>query len=120
MRSFLGGFRVITCCIPNYASYLSALEASVAGKESKDKIEWSESLTPSFKSAQGALKSPKTITLCNPDDELFLVSDASNSPAAVESTLYIKRNGKFLIGGFFSERLISTSYFGFRVSLKHS
>ena len=39
MRSFLGGFRVVTCCIPNYSAYLSQLETSVAGKESKDKIE---------------------------------------------------------------------------------
>ena len=105
MRSFLGGFRVVTCCIPNYSAYLSQLENSVAGKESKDKIEWTESLTTSFKSAQAALKCPKTITLPNPNDELFLVSDASNSPAAVGSTLYIKRNGKFHIGGFFSAKV---------------
>ena len=33
------------------------------------------------------------------------MSDASNSPAAVGSTLYIKRNGKFHIGGFFSAKV---------------
>ena len=32
MRSFLGGFRVVSCCIPNYSTYLSELEACVAGK----------------------------------------------------------------------------------------
>ena len=105
MRSFLGGFRVVTCCIPNYSSYLSDLEASVAGKESKDKITWTESLTSKFKAAQTALKNPKTITLPKPDDQLYLISDASNSPAAVGSTLYIERKGRFHIGGFFSAKV---------------
>ncbi len=105
MRSFLGGFRVVTCCIPNYASYSSHLEESVAGKDSKKKIIWSDALTSSFKSAQAALKNPKTITLAKPEDELFLVSDASNSPAAVGSTLYIKRNKRFHLGGFFSSKV---------------
>ena len=105
MRSFLGGFRVVTCCIPNYSSYLSDLESAVAGKESKDKITWTESLRACFKSAQTALKSPKTITLPRPDDQLFLISDASNSPAAVGATLYVKRKEKFHIGGFFSAKV---------------
>ena len=105
MRSFLGGFRVVSCCIPNYSTYLSELEACVAGKESKDKIVWTESMIKSFKSAQTALKNPKTITLPKPDDQLILVSDASNSPAAVGSTLYIKRKDKYHIGGFFSAKV---------------
>ena len=105
MRSFLGGFRVVTCCIPNYSNYVSELEDAVAGKDSSDKVIWSDGLSKAFKSAQTALKNPKTITLPRPEDELFLVSDACNSPAAVGSTLYIKRKEIFHIGGFFSVKL---------------
>ena len=95
----------MTCCIPNYSSYLTDLESSVAGKESKDKVTWTDSMRVSFKAAQTALKNTKAITLPKPDDQLFLISDASNSPAAVGSTRYIKRNDRFHIGGFFSAKV---------------
>ena len=56
MRSFLGGFRVVTCCIPDYAKYLSTLEDTVAGKDSQEKVIWTEKLSQAFKAAQNALK----------------------------------------------------------------
>ena len=108
MRSFLGAFRVVTCCIPSYSTYLSKLEDAIAGKDSTDKVVWNDDLSMAFKSAQSVLKNTKTITLPHPDDQLLLVSDACNSPAAVGSTLYIKRDGKFHIGGFFSVKIKKT------------
>ena len=42
MRSFIGAFRIVTRCIPNYAGCLSELEDVVAGRESSEKIIWNE------------------------------------------------------------------------------
>ena len=105
MRSFIGAFRIVTRCIPNYAGCLSELEDVVAGRESSEKIIWNERLSKIFSSAQQALRNPKTIMLPHPNDQLFLVSDGCNSPAAVGGTLYIKRGDKFYIGGFFSAKV---------------
>ena len=105
MRSFIGGFRSISVCIPQYASYLSALEGAVAGKDSLQKVEWDESLNSSFVSAQKALMNPKTLTLPHPSDQLFLVSDGCNSPPSVGSTLYVKRGSNIHIAGFFSAKV---------------
>ena len=88
MRSFLGGFRVVSCCIPDYAKYLSTLEDTVAGKDSQEKVIWTEKLSQAFKAAQNALKSPKSITLPNSEDELFLVSDACNSPSSRKHVIH--------------------------------
>ena len=39
--------------------------------------------------AQKALENAEVITLSHPDDQLVLVSDGCNSPAAVDRILYI-------------------------------
>ena len=105
LRSFLGAARIVSRCIPRYAEYLSDLEELVAGKDSSDKLKWTETLQQRIKEAQKVLSSPKTITIPHPDDQLILVSDGCNSPPAVGSTLYVRRNGKNFIGGYFSAKI---------------
>ena len=83
-----------------YGRYLAPLEDNVAGRESSDKLTWNNELHKAFQNAQQALKSPKTITLPHPNDQLILVSDGCHSPPAVGSTLYINRNDKLKLGGF--------------------
>ena len=105
MRSFLGTARTVSRCIPKYAVYLSDLEDMIAGKESAEKLSWNDPLKGKFRDAQKALENPKVITIPNPNDQLMLVSDGRNSPAATGSTLYIKRGSDFYIAGFFSAKV---------------
>ena len=105
LRSFLGAFRAVSICIPNYSCYLSDLEDVIAGIESRDKIVWSETLKNQFFAAQKALCNPKVIVLPHPDDQLILISDGCNSPPGVGSTLFVKRGQKLYIGGFFSVKI---------------
>ena len=105
LRSFIGAYRALCRCIPNYGKYLCVLEDTVAGKESFDKIPWDDKLRNIFVIAQKSLMHPKTITLPHPKDQLILVSDGCNSPPAVGSTLYVKRGEKLNLGGFFSAKI---------------
>ena len=38
MRSFIGAYKAISNCIPNYSNHLGPLEDSVAGKQSEEKL----------------------------------------------------------------------------------
>ena len=47
----------------------------------------------------------KTITLPRPDDQLWVVTDASVSKRGIGATLYVSRNDNLLLAGFFSAKL---------------
>ena len=105
MRSFIGAYRAVSRCVPQYGKYLSHLEDTVAGKDSSGKIAWDTKLTETFISAKKNFQNSKIITLQHPDDQLIIVSDGCNSPPAVGSTLYIRRGPKLLIAGIFISKI---------------
>ena len=68
LRSFIGAYRSLSRCIPNYgkyicALYICALEDTVAGKELFDKIPWGDKLRNIFVTSQKSLMNPKTSPL---------------------------------------------------------
>ena len=63
MRSFIGGVKAVSWCIPKYASLLSPLENSSKGMEGNEHIVWTPELTRDFNTIQSTLRSPKTITI---------------------------------------------------------
>ena len=87
------------------ASHLAALDDIQAGKQSQDKIKWSDTLIEAFKAAQTALNSTHTITLPCPGDQLWIVTDGSVKKEGIGATLYITRDGVSHIAGFFSAKL---------------
>ena len=105
MRSFIGAYKAISKCIPNYSNHLGPLEDSVAGKESKEKLVWNDQLTKSFKDAQAALNTAEVITIPSSNDQLVISFDGCRTLPATGATLYIQRSSKMLVGGFFSTKL---------------
>ena len=106
MRSFIGAFRYISRVLKGYATLLAPLEKAISGAESgKQTIEWSESLSTAFKSAQEALKDSKTLTMPRPEDTLWIVTDASVLPGAVGATLYTVRDGDPKLAEHFNAKL---------------
>ena len=97
--------RVIPRVIPQCASHLAALDDIQAGKQSQDKIKWSDTLIEAFKAAQTAINSTHTITLPCPGDQLWIVTDGSVKKEGIGATLYITRDGVSHIAGFFSAKL---------------
>ena len=105
LRSFIGAFKVLSRVVPECSSLMSPLDDAAAGRQTKDKLTWSDDLRAAFRKAQSALTSAKTITLPRPDDQLWIVTDGSVKKHSIGSTLYITRNDKPLLAGFFSAKL---------------
>ncbi|MCG7876681.1 MAG: RNase H-like domain-containing protein [Candidatus Thiodiazotropha endolucinida] len=105
LRSFIGAYKVLGRVLPHCSQLISDLDSVVAGKQSQERINWSDELLLSFRNAQKSLASRKTITLPRPDDQLWIVTDASVSKRGIGATLYVSRNDKLLLAGFFSAKL---------------
>ena len=91
--------------LPRFAELLDPLDEATAGKESLERLVWSDELLMSFKSAQHALENHKTITIPQPRDALWIVTDGSVKNRGIAATLYTHRNSKLLLAGFFSAKL---------------
>lgn len=105
LRSFLGAYRHISRVIKDHAKLLAPLEEAIKGKESRDKVLWSESLSEAFANAKTALLDAKTITMPQSSDQLCIMTDASVHPGAVGATLFAVREGKPLLAGFYNSKL---------------
>ena len=105
MRSFIGAYKMLARVLPHCAMFLTPLDAAIAGGQSGDRIAWSDDLRSSFKTAQGALASPRTITLPRPSDQLWIVTDGAVKDHGIGATLYVTRQGKPRVAGFFSSKL---------------
>ncbi|XP_048586163.1 uncharacterized protein LOC125568287 [Nematostella vectensis] len=105
MRSFIGAYKVLSRVVPQCSTFLSPLDEIVAGRESRDTIEWTDNLHTAFYNAQKALSSTRVITLPRPEDFLWIVTDGALRDPGIGATLYITRNGNLHLAGFYSAKL---------------
>jgi hypothetical protein len=105
MWSFIGAYKVLARVIPNCADIVAPLDNVLSGKSSNDKIEWTDHLRDAFMKAQKFLSSNKPITLPKPDDQLWIVTDGAVKNHGIGATLYVSRNDKICVAGFFSSKL---------------
>ena len=109
LRSFIGAFKVLSRVIPDCSHFLAPLDSIAAGRDSKEKITWTDELITSFKQAQQALTTNKAITLPRPEDQLWIVTDGALRRSGLGATLYINRENKILLAGCFSAKLRTKS-----------
>ena len=107
MRSFIGAYKVLSQVLPKCASLLAPLDSMIGGHQSSDPLTWTDDLLQAFQCAQSALLSNKTITLPHPEDQLWIVTDGAVKNHGIGATLYVTRNGKPHLPGFFSAKLKS-------------
>ena len=100
MRSFIGAYKVLARVLPNCASYIVPLDKCISCKQSKDSIEWTDSLRDAFHKAQNALSNTKAITLPREGDQIFIVTDGSIKQQGIGATLYARRKGELKLAGF--------------------
>ena len=105
LRSFVGSYKVLSRVLPRYADLLDPLDQATAEKESREKIIWTDDLTLAFQTAQKALRNHKSISIPRPSDSLWIVTDGSVKNRGIAATMYIHRNGKLLLAGFFNAKL---------------
>lgn len=92
--------RVFSGC----AQLLAPLESLTAGHPSQDTVVGSDNLLACFCSSQEALTSNKSIALPKPEDQLWIVTDESVKMSGLGATLYILRDQKLHLVGFFSAK----------------
>ena len=105
LRSYIGSFKFLSKVMKSYSDIMSPLEEVVAGKKSSEKIHWTESLINAFRYSQQQLSNTKTLTLPKRSDQLQIVTDAASSKGGIAATLYVIRNGKPYVSGFFNSKL---------------
>jgi hypothetical protein len=105
LRSFIGAYKVLSRVLPHHAAVIHPLDLAVAGRQSREKLTWTEELTTAFQRAQTHLQSKKTIHLPRRDDILWIVTDGSVKNCGIGATLYILRDDVLRLAGFFSAKL---------------
>lgn len=105
LRSFIGAYKVLSRVLRGYAELMQPLESIIAGCASRDKITWSDDTLQAFKLAQSSLANCKTISLPQPQDVLWIVTDASVKCHGIGATLYSVRDGELRLCGFFNAKL---------------
>ena len=105
LRSFIGAYKVLGRVLPHCSQIISDLDNATAGKQSLERIAWTEELLQCFRNAQKSLSDRKTITLPCPRDQLWIITDGSVSKRGIGATLYISRDDKLHLAGFFSAKL---------------
>ena len=73
--------------VKHSSTFWSALEEAVASQVSIDNIAWSEPLIKAFNSTKEALSAAKVITLPQPDDFLWIVTDGTVKNDGIGATL---------------------------------
>lgn len=101
LRSWIGSYKYLKSCIPGYSSLLSSLENMVSGKETSARICWSDEQITCFRKAQSALNKVSSIHIPRHTDQLIIGNDAASISNSIGSILFIKRDNKFLIAGYF-------------------
>ena len=105
LRSFIGAYKVLGRVLPKCSHIIAPLESAIAGQQSGERILWTDTLREQFRSAQTNLTTRKSITLPRPSDQLWIVTDGSVTKHGIGATLYITRNEKLHLAGFFSAKL---------------
>ena len=113
LRSFLGSYKQLSCCIPEYAVILSPLEKIVGGKASAEIINWNAELSSTFQKAKESLNYLETVHIPKPTDQIITYSDFSQINSAIGGRMEIKRkfeNGEVKVfhGGFSSVKVPPT------------
>lgn len=105
LRSFIGAYKVLSRVVQGTSQLLAPLDDVVAGNDPKDIIVWNDELLAAFQKAQEALTTNKAITLPRPSDQLWIVTDDALRKYGLGATLYVERNRKPILAGFFSAKL---------------
>ena len=105
LRSFLGAYKALSRLLQNCSQLVAPLYQTISCKESRDAIQWTDTSLAHFHAAQDALKEHKSITLPRSSDQLSIVTDGSLAKCGIGAALYVHRNGKLQLAGFFSAKL---------------
>ena len=91
-RSWIGSYKQLAECIPQYAVLLGPLEDVVSSRSSAERVVWTDELLEAFEKCKKSLNDINTIHVPKPSDTLHTFSDFSKSAKAIGGRLEIHRN----------------------------
>ena len=99
LRSWIGAYKHLKCCVSQYSALLSPLERLQGGKDSRHRLDWRLENLQYFRAAQNGLRNLKPVTIPRPTDHTIVTADGSIKNQGIGSVMYILRNGQILLGG---------------------
>lgn len=105
LRSFIGAYKVLGRVLPRCSHIITPLESAISGQQSGDRITWTDTLRKHFHTAQANLDTRNLITLPQPSDQLWIITDGFVTKHGNGANLYITRNEKLYLAEFFSAKL---------------
>ena len=105
MCSFISTYKVLSNVLPHCSQLVEPLESPLADLQSHDHIQWGDNLRQKFTAPQDALHMHKSIILPCASDQFWIVTDGSVIRRGLRATLYVTRQDRLLLAGFFSSKL---------------
>lgn len=105
LRSYIGAYKMLSRVLPHCSQVIDPMESAISGMNSSDKVKWTENLRTAFSRSQEHLDSHKSVVIPKTTDQLWIVTDGSVSKSGIGATMYVSRDGKLKLAGFFSAKL---------------
>ena len=110
LRSFIGAYKYISRVIRWHSDFVNPLDQIVAGRNTNEKLSWTDEMLVHFRKCQESLSTCKPINIAKPTDQIWIRTDAAQRPetslvGGLAATLFLVRDGKTLLGGFFNAPL---------------
>ena len=105
MRSFIGLYKTLHIATPAMARFVTPLEDSVQGLQSKDKYEWSHAASQRFREAKTHIKTTHTLYLPHPSDQLVIKPDGASNKLGIGHTLFAVKNKTLIPVRYHSAKL---------------
>ena len=107
LRSFIGAYKYLGRVIRWHSDFINPLDQLVAGRDSKERLNWSEENLKLFSRAKESLRTCVPIHIPKPSDQVWIQTDGALKPGALAlsglaATLFLLRDNKVLLGGFFN------------------
>ena len=88
MRSFIGLYKTLHIATPNMTRFITPLEDTVQGLQSKDKYVWSHAASQRFREAKSHVTTNHTLYLPHPSDQLVIKPDGASNKPGIGHTLF--------------------------------
>ena len=105
LRSYIGAYKTLGKVMPRCADIVVPLDDAISGMQPKEKLVWTDELLAAFNRSRKFLSSSKPITMPQPGDQLWIVTDAAKKTGVLGATLYVSRNDRPRLAGYFSAKL---------------
>ena len=110
LRSFIGAYKHLGKVIRWHSDFINPLDQMVAGRDSKERLDWTDENLQFFAKAKESLQSCVPIHIAKPSDHIWIQTDGALKPgvssvSGLAATLFLVREGKVLLGGFFNAQL---------------